>query len=58
MIAIGKYLEDPETGKRLIIKAVEGQHVLCRVQPRRKPAKAARTRQGARRSRPAPRRKT
>jgi hypothetical protein len=41
MLAVGKYLEDPETGKRLIIEAVEKDHVLCKAEPRQRASNAS-----------------
>ncbi|MEA2838735.1 MAG: hypothetical protein QOF41_65 [Methylobacteriaceae bacterium] len=36
MYKVGKHIDDANTGARLIIIAVEPDHVLCRVQRRRR----------------------
>jgi hypothetical protein len=36
MVAVGKHLEDPETGERLIITAIENEAVLCERESRQK----------------------
>jgi hypothetical protein len=35
MFAVGKYLADPETGKRAVIEAIEKNYVLCKIERRR-----------------------
>jgi hypothetical protein len=50
MFQVGRHIDDQNTGTRLVIEAVEKDHVLCRVQRRRPERKKVRSPQNPRQS--------
>jgi hypothetical protein len=51
MFEVGKHIDDQNTGARLVIEAVEKDHVLCRIERQRRTGKKQRrSRQNSRRA--------